>query len=71
MEDAQSPHHLEPAFQERSLEAVSGDLKRCDCAHRSEAALWNRSFEAVCKDLEDAHSPHHLEPAPREHSLQA
>eukprot|EP00971_Amphidinium_carterae_P159859 3169359-Amphidinium_carterae.2 len=42
----------------------------CDCAHRSNATLWQRSVEAVLVDIEYAHGPHHLEPAPWERSLE-
>eukprot|EP00971_Amphidinium_carterae_P113421 2247150-Amphidinium_carterae.2 len=71
MEKVHGPHHLKPAFRECSLEAVAEDRERRDCAHRSDAALGNQSFEAVCEDLEDANSPHHLEPTFRERALEA
>eukprot|EP00971_Amphidinium_carterae_P138806 2750620-Amphidinium_carterae.1 len=71
MEDAHSPHRLEAAPRECSLDAVEGDIKACDCAHRSDAALWKRSFEAIAPNNKCAHSPHHLEPAFRERSLEA
>eukprot|EP00971_Amphidinium_carterae_P136249 2699808-Amphidinium_carterae.1 len=71
MEDAHSLHHLEPAPWNRSFEAVCGDHETRDCAHRSDAALWKRSCEAVYEAFKDAHSPYRLEAAPRECSLEA
>eukprot|EP00971_Amphidinium_carterae_P210008 4166100-Amphidinium_carterae.1 len=49
-EYAHGLHHLEPAPWECPLEAVSGNCELCHCAHRSNAAIWDRSFEAVCVD---------------------
>eukprot|EP00971_Amphidinium_carterae_P097364 1926452-Amphidinium_carterae.1 len=60
---------MERPPRERSLEAVCVDRKGHDCAHRSDAILWNRSFETIRVYYEDAHGQHHLEPALRERSL--
>eukprot|EP00971_Amphidinium_carterae_P132963 2633073-Amphidinium_carterae.1 len=59
-ESSHRPHHLEPVLWESSLEAVYVDQEIRDCAHRSDAALWDQY----------AHGPHHLEPALRERSLE-
>eukprot|EP00971_Amphidinium_carterae_P124881 2473830-Amphidinium_carterae.1 len=47
------------------------DTEIGDCAHPSDATLWNCSFESIGVDNEIRHSPHRLEPAPRERSLEA
>eukprot|EP00971_Amphidinium_carterae_P239406 4752777-Amphidinium_carterae.1 len=56
---------------ERSLKAVRVDLEERNCAHCSDAALWNRAFEAITGNYEAAHGPHHFEPALWERAIEA
>eukprot|EP00971_Amphidinium_carterae_P272101 5400356-Amphidinium_carterae.1 len=68
-EVAHGPHDLEAAHRQSTLEAVQEDHEPRNCAHRSNATLWKRSFETIRVNLEAAHRPHHMQGAPRECSL--
>eukprot|EP00971_Amphidinium_carterae_P028504 560937-Amphidinium_carterae.1 len=70
-ECAHSPHNLEPAPWECSLQAVCRDIEVRDCDHRSDAALREFSLEAVVGDTKYPDCAHQSDDALRKCSFEA
>eukprot|EP00971_Amphidinium_carterae_P031254 615347-Amphidinium_carterae.1 len=63
--------NVKNAPRERSLKAVCGDCEGRDCAHRSDAAFGNCSFEAVCTDTKTCDCAHPSDAALGNRSFEA